>query len=354
MKTFGFRGRDFIDAELDYTVEEWETLIEVSLELKKRFLMGEDIGHILKNKSLFMIFYNQSLRTRNSFETGITHLGGHANNLEPGKIYTPALEGEEEAYSTERVSDVANVLSRMGHAISIRAYGDPVKWVYGKSNRVMKEFAKYSDIPVINMECDKFHPTQALADLVTIKEKFGQFKGVKYTYTYAYSASTHKPRAVPQSLILAPVKMGMDVTFGYPKGFELDPAVIDQCKKWAEANGSKFNITHDMKEAFEGADVVYPKAWCPVSMLSFPEEGKVSDHVKAQKEVDKCKKWICDKKMLSYASKDAYYMHCLPADRGMEVSNEVIDGPQSIVFDEAENRMHTIMAIMALTMGSRM
>lgn len=353
MKTYGFRGRDYIDAELDYTKEEWETLIEVSLELKKRFLMGEDMSHILKNKSLFMIFYNQSLRTRNSFETGMTHLGGHANNLDPGKIYTPALKGEEVAYSTERVGDVAQVLSRMGHGISIRAYGDPVKWVYGKTNRVMKEFAEYSDIPIINMECDKYHPTQALADLVTIKEKFGQLKGVTLAYTYAYSASPHKPRAVPQSLILAPMKMGLNVNFAYPKGFELDPKVLAQCKKWAEENGTQFNVCNDMKEAVKGANVVYPKAWCPVSMLSFPEEGKVSDPVKAQKDCDKNKKWICDKKLMSLADKDAFYMHCLPADRGMEVTDDVIDGPQSIVFDEAENRMHTIMAIMALTMGSR-
>jgi len=353
MITAGFRGRDYIDAELDYTKEEWETLIDVSLELKRRFLMGEDHSHLLRNKTLFMIFYNQSLRTRNSFETGMTQLGGHANNLEPGKIYTPALEGEEVAYSTERVSDVANVLDRMGHGISIRAYGDPVQWVYGKTNRVIKEFAKTARIPVINMECDKFHPTQALADLVTIKEKFGQFKGVKFTMSYAYSASPHKPRAVPQSLILAPVKMGMDVTLAFPKGFELDPAVIAQCRKWAEENGTKFNMTNDMREGFEGADVVYPKAWCPVSMLSFPEEGKVSNPEQAQKDCDANKHWICDKKMLSYAKKDALYMHCLPADRGMEVTNEVIDGPQSIVFDEAENRMHTIKAILALTMGGR-
>jgi len=354
MKTYGFRGRDYIDAELDYTKEEWETLIDVSLDLKKRFLMGEDHTHLLKNKTLFMIFYNQSLRTRNAFETGMTQLGGHGNNLEPGKIYTPALEGEEEAYSTERVSDVARVLSRMGHGISIRAYGDPVQWVYGKSNRVIKEFAKYSDIPVINMECDKYHPTQALADLVTIKEKFGQFKGVKFTMSWAYSASPHKPRAVPQSLVLAPCKMGMDVTFARPKGFELDPAVISQCKKWAEENGSQFNITDSMEEAFEGADVVYPKAWCPVDMLSFPEEGKVFNPEKAAKMMDANKDWICDEKKMKLASKGAYYMHCLPADRGMEVSNEVIDGPQSIVFDEAENRMHSIKAILALTMGSRM
>lgn len=354
MQTIGFRGRDYIDPEFSYTKEEWETLLEVSAELKKRFLMGEDHSHILKNKTLFMIFYNQSLRTRNSFETGMTQLGGNANNLEPGKIYTPALEGEEEAYSTERVSDVANVLNRMGHGISIRAYGDPGQWIYGKTTRVIKEFARVADIPVINMECDKYHPTQALADLLTIKEKFGTFKGVNFTMSYAYSASPHKPRAVPQSLVLAPTLMGMNVTLAHPKGFELDPEVIKKCQENAEKNGSKFRIVHDMKEGFEGADIVYPKAWCPVSMLSFPEIGQISDPKKAQQTCDENKHWLCDSKMMSHAKKDAYYMHCLPADRSMEVSNEVIDGPQSIVFDEAENRMHTIKAIMALTMGSRM
>lgn len=353
MKTFGFRGRDYIDPEITYTKEEWETLIEVSLELKKRFLMGEDTTHILRNKTLFMIFYNQSLRTRNAFETGMTQLGGHVNNLEPGKIYTPALEGEEEAYSTERVSDVANVLNRMGHGISIRAYGDPGQWIYGKTTKVIKEFARVADIPVINMECDKYHPTQALADLVTIKEKMGGFKGVKFTMSYAYSASPHKPRAVPQSLVLAPTLMGMDVTLAHPKGFELDPEVIKQCEKYAEMNGSSFRVVHDMKEGFEGADIVYPKAWCPVPMLSFPEKGQISDAEKAQKVCDANKHWLCDGKMMSYAKKNAYYMHCLPADRSMEVSNEVIDGPQSIVFDQAENRMHTIKAIMAMAMGSR-
>jgi ornithine carbamoyltransferase len=351
MSTFNFYGRDFINAELDYTKEEWEAFVDVSIELKRRFKKEEIHSHILQDKTLFMIFYNQSLRTSNSFETGMTQLGGHANNLVPGKIYTPALEGEESAYSTERISDVARVLNEMGQAISIRMYGDPVDWIYGKSNRVLKEFAQWSDIPVINMECDKYHPTQAVADMVTVKEKFGGFKGVKFVMSWAYSSSTHKPRAVPQSLVLAPTKMGMDVVLAHPKGFELDPKVMDQCKKFAQENGSSFEISNNMKEAFEGADVVYPKAWCPVEMLSFPEEGKVADPDAAQKTTDSHKDWICNADMMKIAKKDAYYMHCLPADRGMEVTDEVIDGPQSIVFEEAGNRMHSIKAILAMTMG---
>jgi len=184
MKTDGFRGRDYLTV-LDYTREEVETILDVALDLKRRRAIGEAHTHILPGKTLFMIFYNQSLRTRNSFEAGMTQLGGHAHFLDPKKIYTPAMEGQEEAYSTERVSDVARVLSRMGDGIAIRCYGDPVHWVYGGSHALMREFARWSDIPVINMECDKYHPCQGLADVLTVKEKLGTFKGVKYLMSWA-------------------------------------------------------------------------------------------------------------------------------------------------------------------------
>ena len=175
MITHTFRGKDFLTL-IEYTREEVDTILDVALDLKKKFALGEK-HRLLEDKTLFMVFYNQSLRTRNSFEAGMTQLGGHAHFLDPKKIYTPALEGEEEAYSTERVSDVARVLSRMGHGISIRMYGDPVGWEYGKAHRIFREFAKWSDIPIINMECDKYHPCQALADVLTIKEKYGNDLG---------------------------------------------------------------------------------------------------------------------------------------------------------------------------------
>ncbi|HID89288.1 MAG TPA: ornithine carbamoyltransferase, partial [Anaerolineae bacterium] len=160
MRTDSFRGRDFITL-LDWAKEEVETILDVALDLKRRFALGEPHDHILRAKTLFMIFYNQSLRTRNSFEAGMTQLGGHAHYLDPSKIYTPALPGKEVAYSTERVSDVARVLSRMGHGIAIRCYGDPVDWAYGVANEMIRNFAYWADIPVLNMEDDKYHPFQA-------------------------------------------------------------------------------------------------------------------------------------------------------------------------------------------------
>ena len=219
MQTNTFEGRDWIDAELDFTREEWETLIDVALELKRRYLMNEDHTHILKNKTLFMMFFNQSLRTRSSFEAGIHQLGGFATMLDTNKIYTPATIGYEIPYKTERVCDVAQVLDRYGDALAIRMYGPPALWIYGFANNMMKEFARWMRNPIINMECDKYHPTQALADMITIKEKFGGFKGRKLVMSWAYSGSYEKPLAVPQSVVLAATKMGMDVVFARPKGF---------------------------------------------------------------------------------------------------------------------------------------
>jgi len=231
MKTNSFRGRDWIDAEIDFSKEEWETLIDVALELKRRHAMGEDQTHILKGKTLFTMFFNQSLRTRSTFAAGIQQLGGFHVDLEPGKTYTPARKGFDIPYKTERIKDVAEMLDRVGDAIAIRMYGPPAYWIYGFANATMKEFAEFAHIPIINMECDKYHPTQALADLITIKEKFGTFKGLNLTMSFAYSGSIEKPRAVPQSVILAATKMGMNVTLAHPEGYDLDPEVIEICKK---------------------------------------------------------------------------------------------------------------------------
>lgn len=359
MKTNIFAGKDWIDAEIDYPLEEYLTILDVAFELKRRFLLGEDHSHILKNKTIFLIFFNQSLRTRNSFECGITQLGGHANVLDPVKIYTPALPGEEVPYATERVCDVARTLERYGHGLCIRMYGEPTKWVYGRANETMKEFARWMNIPMINMECDKYHPCQALADMMTIKEKFGTFKGLKLVMSWAYSGSIEKPRAVPQSVILAGTKLGMDVVLAHPKGFELDPEVITKCNEFAKQSGGSFKVVYDMDEAFKDADVLYPKSWGAVSCFTIRDSktGAVAqkhDHKLAKELFEKNKNWITTTERMKLAKPHAIYMHCLPCDRGMEVTDEVIDGPQSVVFDEAENRLHAQKAVLALLLGGRL
>ncbi len=352
MAVRNWKGRDFL-AETDYTKGEIEHILDLSVKLKDDRRKGIFHDDLLRTKTLFMIFYNQSLRTRNSFEAGMSQLGGHAHYLDPGKIYTPAVEGKEVAYKTERVSDVARVLDRMGEAIAIRCYGDPVDWEYGGAHQLLSEFARWADIPVLNMEDDIYHPFQALADVLTVKEKFGGFKGINFTMSWAYSPSVHKPRAVPHSAVLLASMMGMNVTLSYPEGMDLDAALMQQCKDYAQAAQGSFRITHNFEEAVSGANVVYPKAWCPVALFK-PPVGK-DDPRLAQEIFDRNASWKCTPATMALADKEAIYLHCLPADRGYEVSNEVIDkteGPgwTSAVFDQAENRLHVEKAVMSLVM----
>lgn len=352
MQTTTFRGRDFLQ-ETDYTREEIETILGVAEELKRERAMGVHHDQLLRGKTLFMIFYNQSLRTRNSFEAGMTQLGGHAHYLDPSKIYTPAMEGREVAYSTERVSDVARVLDRMGDAIAIRCYGDPVEWEYGGSHAMLEEFARWADIPVLNMEDDIYHPFQALADVMTVKEKFGGFKGVKFTMSWAYSPSVHKPRAVPQSAVLMASMLGMEVTLAHPPEMELAPDIVQQCSDYAAASGGSFKVSHDFAESMAGAHVVYPKAWAATPIFQ-PPVGQ-SDPKKTKEIFDQYKSWICNREIMESADKQAIYLHCLPCDRGFEVTNDVIDktsgeGWLSAAFDEAENRLHVQKAVMSLLM----
>lgn len=352
MKTQSLRGRDFL-AETDFTREEIETILDVAEDLKRDRAKGVLHDDILRAKTLFMIFYNQSLRTRNSFEAGMTQLGGHAHYLDPDKIYTPAIEGREVAYSTERVSDVARVLATMGDAIAIRCYGDPVDWEYGGAHALLREFARWSSIPVLNMEDDIYHPFQGLADVLTVKENFGGFRGVKFTMSWAYSPSIHKPRAVPQSAILYATMLGMEVTLAHPPGFELDPAILAQCEQYASTYDGSFRVVHDFNAAMEGAHVVYPKAWAPAVFFQPPVGER--DEAKAKQLNEQFKSWKCTAETMALAHKRAIYLHCLPADRGFEVTNDVLDkteGPgwRSAAFDQAENRLHVQKAVMSLVM----
>jgi N-acetylornithine carbamoyltransferase len=281
-------------------------------------------------------------------------LGGHAHFLDPSKIYTPALEGKEVAYSTERVSDVARVLSRMGEALAIRCYGDPVDWEYGGANALLKEFARWSDVPILNMEDDIYHPFQALADMLTVKENFGTFKGTKFVMSWAYSPSAHKPRAVPQSAIIAATLMGCDTVLARPPEMALDPNVIAACRANAKMNGASFEITEDFMGAAEGAHVLYPKAWAATPIFQ-PPVGENNEE-KALGIFNKYKDWKATREYMELGDKEAIYMHCLPADRAWEVTNEVMDntdpesGWRSAIFDEAENRLHVQKAVMALIM----
>ena len=343
-----FIGKDWLETQ-SWSQENLKTLIASAKDLKQKYRSRKSTAEILKDRTLFMIFFNRSLRTRNSFEAGITQLGGHGHFLSPQDIYVPALPEDEEAYKTERIADVARVLDEMGDAIAIRIYGDATKWQYGRGHRTIEEFAKWAKIPVINMEDDVYHPCQEMADIQAIDEHVGKFGGKKFVMSWAFSEGL-KPLAVPQSSILIATKMGMDVVLARPKGFELDDKIVKSCKENADRYGGSFRESEDMNESFEGADVVYPKSWTARAALPGPWGDRAQpDKPLALEYAQKNKSWICDQKKMDLTNK-AIYMHCLPADRGMEVTDEVIDGPQSVVFDEAGNRLHAQKAIMAAIM----
>jgi N-acetylornithine carbamoyltransferase len=347
MKTDTLKGRDFIRTE-DFTKEEIETILDVADDLKQSFLLNRDHDY-LHRKTLFMIFYNASLRTRNSFEAGMTQLGGHAHFLDGEKIYMPALEGEQKVRGSEEIRDSAQVLSRMGHGIAIRCFGNAVDYQWGKGNQVVQEYARFSDIPVINMEDEMYHPCQGMADMMTIREKFRDLAGRRLVMSWAYSPNTLKVQSVAHSMLAVASNFGMQMVLAHPKGYELDPEVLNYVQSNTTQYGGSFEITDNMDEACRDADVIYAKSWS--SRLYWPPITPSVDIPALQALADANKDWIVDSRRMALAKKKAVYMHCLPCNRGFEVSREVIDGPQSVVYDEAENRMHAQKAIMSLLMA---
>jgi N-acetylornithine carbamoyltransferase len=341
-----WNSKDFLNTN-DFSQNEIKNILDAADALRKIFRLGRE-HHYLPGKTLFMLFYNRSLRTRNSFEAGMYQLGGHAHFLSPQDVYTPALPEDMIAYQTEAISDVARVLSRYGDAIAIRIYGDAAKWNIGRGHKVVKEFAKHATIPVLNMEDDMYHPFQALADAQAMRNAVPKLQGKKLVVSYAYSGGL-KPLAVPQSEILIGTQLGMDVVLAHPSGFELEDVVLEAAKVNANRYGGEFSIMNDMKSAFEGADIVYPKAWSPKSF--FPPHSTLLEKKAATEYQDKFRNWICTQELMDLTN-NGKYMHCGPADRGQEVTDDVIDNEKySLYFEQAENRLHVQKAVMAMVMG---
>lgn len=339
MKTL-FHGKHFITTE-DWSRLELDTVFDVSFDLKKRFALGEP-HRFLPDKTLFMMFFEQSTRTRNSMEAGMTQLGGHAHDLTPDKM---------QLSHGESAKDTAIILSRMGHGIACR------NCFYGIGNRYLREMAAYSTAPIMSLQDDIYHPFQALADLMTIFEYFGKNpKGLKVAVTWAYATSHAKPLSVPQSQILLFPRYGIDVTVAHPEEFPLMKSVTDKAKLNADEGGGSIKFTGSMEEAVRDADIVIPKNWGGFGNWG-PDE-YLANEEQCKKEMAqslaKHKSWIFDRVKANLAKKSVKMMHALPADRNKEVTDEVIDDEKiSIVYDEAENRLHTAKAIMALTMGGR-
>lgn len=323
-----FKGKHFI------TLDEWkkpeiERLLEVSKELKRKFHQNEETNY-LNNKTAFLMFFEQSTRTRNSMEAGIAQLGGHGNFLD--------TSGMQISHG-ESAKDTAVILSSYGHGIACR------NCFWGIGNTYLREMAMHSSVPVMNLQCDLYHPMQGLADLMTIQEVFPKKKHIKVSIIWAYATTHKKPISVPLTQILLFPRFGMDVTLAYPEGYDLPDWAIEKAREYAKKNHGSFTITHNMEDAFKDADIVIPKNWG--SWVNNQSDAVVDDLLESYRS------WKCTEEMMALASKDVKYMHALPADRGNEVENSVIDGEHSIVYQEAENRLHTAKAVMAMTMGDK-
>lgn len=324
------RGKDFISI-MDLSKKELEYLIDEAIILKGKLDRGER-HDLLHGKTLGMIFANPSTRTRVSFETGMTQLGGHA------QFYTTT---DMQTAHKETWADTAKVLSRYLDGLLIRIYDLPK---LGMGREVVRTVAENATIPVINALDDYEHPCQCLADIITMKEKFGEdYKKKKVVMSWAYS-ERFKPAGVPQAIVAAAGLLGMNLTLAYPEGYDLDKEYMDFFDRESKKSGAKLEITHDLNDAAKDAIVIYAKSWGSYSMdreydLKYREQFRDS--------------WCVNDSHFEIADPNAIFMHCLPANRNQEVTDSVIDGPHSAVYDEAENRMHAHKALCLALMSNK-
>ena len=325
MQTY-LRGRDMITTQ-EWTKEEIDTVMDVAIDLKRKRTLG--IPHAyLRDKVLAMLFFFSSTRTRASFEAGMAQLGGHAQFIDSKT--TQVSHGDT-------AKEIGEILGRYNDGIAIRQ----VDW--GLGNQYIRWVAEASRTPVMNMQCELYHPHQILADLLTIMEKKGDPRGKTITVSWAYASSYSKPMSVPHSLILLMTRYCMNVRLDHPPELKLVPEIVDQAKENAGKHNGSLEIMDDFEEGIKGSDIVYAKSWGPLLTTTDPKEDK--------RITDRYKDWIADERRMEMANEDAIYMHPLPADRNTEVTDGVIDGPHSVVFDQAENRLHAQKAVMALTMN---
>lgn len=309
-------GRDLIWLG-DFEPHEIRFLVELGLEMKRRFYAGERIIPVLRGRSVALIFEKPSTRTRVSMELAVWQLGG----------YPVVLRADEMQLARgEPVKDTARVLSRYVDAIAARV----------KRHESLVELAEYADVPVINMLSDYAHPLQALADAMTIWERFGRVEGIPIAFLGDCGNN------VAHSLLLVSTALGARVRLGCPPGYRPDTRVMKRAEEFAALTGADVEVFEDPLEAVRGVKVVYTDVW--VSM------GQEAEAEKRRRELSR---YQVNAELMRHAARDAVFMHCLPARRGEEVTDEVIEGRWSIVWDQAENRLHAQKAVLAAILGGR-
>lgn len=340
-------GRDFIVSQ-EWSLEELQSLLDLAAKMK-RDRYGARWSDILLHKTFMMFFYNPSVRTRMSFEAAATELGGHAQFMTPsaGRFKTDKQAGE----TTE---DAAKVMARYVCGIGIRILEDKVPY-YGAGNELLREYAYWADVPIINMADDRFHPCQGMADLMGWAEWFGEgpgrpdydnLKGKNFLLTWGSGALARSWCSVQEALLVAS-RFGMNVTIARPDGYDLDPQVYEWTKQNCAGNDTRFDIVNDPESGYDGAHVVYSRNWVTADAY---QDGVLQKQAEIQKAMA-YQGWTTTAERMA-RTENGIFTHPMPVDRGTEVTDEVASGPRSAIYDIAENRLHVQKAVMALTMGN--
>jgi len=330
--------RHFLNTQ-DWTRSELDMLLLQAAEFKRN-----KFGRDLEGRSIALLFFNPSMRTRTSFELGAQQLGGHAVVLQPGKDawgiefdVGTVMDGEAE----EHIAEVARVLSRYVDMIGVRAFPKFQQWAVDREDRVLKSFAKYATVPIINLETIT-HPCQELAHILALQEHLGELKNRKYVLTWTYHP---KPlnTAVANSALMIATRFGMDVTLLCPTPeYALDPRYMDFAKQNAAENGGSLTISHDVESTYRNAHVIYAKSWGALPYFGRWEQEKAIREAHRHFMVDEAKMALTD---------NAVFSHCLPLRRNIKATDAVMDSPRCIAIDEAENRLHVQKAVMARLMA---
>ena len=291
-----------------------------------------------RGKSLGMLFFNSSLRTRTSMELAAAQLGAHPTTLDIGGGGVWGFAWDDEPMNADRaehIKEAVGVLSRYYDALGVRLFASKTDLDEDRSDRLIRTFARHASVPVVNLESALLHPCQALADATTLRQRHADARGKRFVLTWA-----PHPRAlpaVPHSALLTAARLGYDVTLAHPPGFDLAPDVIADARALAEANGSGFETVHESAPALTDADVVYAKAWSAPLVYADPDREAA---LRSQHE-----DWRVTSERMA-TTNDAAFMHCLPVRRGVVVDSDVLDGPHAIHLDQAENRLHAQKAIL--------
>lgn len=327
----------------DFSSEQLRDIVELARTVKAQRGSGP---RPLEGKSVALVFFNPSLRTRASMQIGIFELGGNPVLLEPGSS-SWTLEHREgvvmDSDKTEHLAEFVGVLGRYVSAIGVRTFAQLKDWHAERVDPVLAAFARYSPVPVINLESAMHHPCQAMADMMTIRERLGESKK-KVLLTWAWHPKP-LPMAVPNSFALAAAQFGHDLTIAHPKGYELDEQLVSDIRTLARDAGGSVEIVNDAGSGFDGVDVVYAKSW---GSKDFYGRGEEDVEFRSGLRND----WIVDEAKMQRTN-GGLFMHCLPVRRNVIVTDGVLDSPSSVVLNEAENRLHVQKAIMTKIFEAR-